>query len=117
METVKNIPDVVVVHQRDGKLSNPEPGLKRRVLAYNDKLFLAEHEMVKGWAGTLHSHPHDQIVYVVHGHLKVTGGGKSFEVRTGDTFVVRGGVEHGASAVEESLVVDVFTPCREDYLS
>ena len=34
----------------------------------------------------------------------------------GDTFVVRGGVEHGASALEESLVIDVFTPCREDYL-
>lgn len=34
----------------------------------------------------------------------------------GDTFVVRGGVEHGASALEESPVIDVFTPCREDYL-
>jgi 2-dehydro-3-deoxygluconokinase len=34
----------------------------------------------------------------------------------GDTFVVRGGVEHGASALEESLVIDVFTPCGEDYL-
>jgi quercetin dioxygenase-like cupin family protein len=55
-------------------------------------------------------------VYVVRGHLKVTCQGKTFDVRTGDTFVVRGGVEHGASALEESLVIDVFTPCREDYL-
>jgi hypothetical protein len=42
----KEIPDVVVVHQRDGKLSNPEPGLKRRALAYNDKLFLAERSQI-----------------------------------------------------------------------
>ena len=28
----------------------------------------------------------------------------------------QGGVEHGASAIEDSLVVDVFTPCREDYI-
>src|SRR5690348_17470680 len=77
---------------------------------------LAEHEMVKGWVGKVHSHPHEQIVYVVHGHLKVTCQGKSFDVRTGDTFVVRGGVEHGASATEDSLVIDVFTPCREDYV-
>ena len=32
-------------------------------------------------------------------------------------FVVRGGVEHGASAIDDSLVIDVFTPCREDYIS
>jgi quercetin dioxygenase-like cupin family protein len=117
MEQMKTIPDLVVVKHQDGNTSEPEPGLKRRVLAYNEKLFLVEHEMAKGWVGTLHSHPHDQIVYVIHGHLKVTCQGKMFELRTGDTFAVRGGVEHGASAVEESLVIDVFTPWREDYLA
>jgi len=64
----------------------------------------------------VHSHPHDQIVYVVHGHLRVTSQGKTFDIRTGDTFVVRGDVEHGASALEDSLVIDVFTPWREDYI-
>jgi quercetin dioxygenase-like cupin family protein len=53
----------------------------------------------------------------VRGHLKVTCLEKSFELRTGDTFVVRGGVQHGASALEDSLVIDVFTPCREDYIT
>jgi unsaturated pyranuronate lyase len=117
METLeKALPDFVMVPHEKGKVSEPERGLKRRVLAYNDKLFLAEHEMVKGWVGTAHSHPHEQIVYVVHGHLKITCQEKTFDVRTGDTFVVRGGVEHGASAVEDSVVVDVFTPCRKDYM-
>ena len=116
MEQAKAIPDLVVVKHQEVKTSEPEAGLSRRVLAYKEKLFLAEHEMVKGWVGTVHSHPHDQIVYVVHGHLKVVCQGKTFEVLTGDTFVVRGRVEHGASALEESLVIDVFTPCREDYL-
>jgi len=110
------IPNLVVVKHKEGKVTAPEAGLKRRVLAYNEKLFLAEHEMEKGWVGTLHSHPHDQIVYVVHGHLRVNCEGQAFEIRTGDTFVVCGGVEHGASALEESLVIDVFTPWREDYL-
>jgi quercetin dioxygenase-like cupin family protein len=112
----KIFPGFVVVAREQGKLSEPETGLKRRVLAYNDKLFLAEHEMVKGWVGTVHSHPHEQIVYVVRGHLQVTCQGTTVDVKTGDTFVVRGGVEHGASALEDSLVVDVFTPCREDYI-
>jgi quercetin dioxygenase-like cupin family protein len=49
--------------------------------------------------------------------LRVTCQDTAFDVQAGDTFVVRGGVEHGASAVEDSLVIDVFTPCREDYVA
>jgi quercetin dioxygenase-like cupin family protein len=109
-------PDVVIVPNGDAKSTTPEPGLTRKVLAYNDKLFLAEHRMEKGWKGALHSHPHEQIVYVVSGQLRVTAAGKTFDVCGGDTFLVRGGIEHGASAIEESLVIDVFTPCREDYI-
>jgi hypothetical protein len=40
----------------------------------------------------------------------------SFDVSTGDSFMVRGGVDHQATALEESIVVDVFTPCRHEYL-
>jgi quercetin dioxygenase-like cupin family protein len=114
---VKVFPDLVVVAHEKGLQSEPEEGLERRVLAYNDKLFVAEHEMVKGWVGKVHSHPHDQAVYVVRGHLRVTCQRTTYDVRSGDTFVVRGGVDHGASALEDSLVVDVFTPCREDYIT
>lgn len=117
MEQTKAIPDLVVVKHQEGKTSEPEEGLRRRVLAYNEKLFLAEHQMVKGWSGAMHSHPHDQVVYIVRGRLKVSCLGKTFELHAGDTFVVRGGVQHGASALEDSLVIDVFTPCREDYIT
>jgi len=113
----KTYPDLIVTPHDQGKKSHPEPGLTRRVLAYNDKLFLAEHQMVKGWVGPMHSHPHDQVAYIVRGHLKVNCQEKTFELRTGDTFVVRGGVQHGASAIEDSLVIDVFAPCREDYIA
>jgi quercetin dioxygenase-like cupin family protein len=117
METRKEtFPDLVVMPHQNAIESEPEPGLKRRVLAYNDRLFVAEHQMKKGWVGTVHSHPHEQVVYVVRGHLTVTCQDRTFDVKSGDTFVVRGGVPHGASAVEDSLVVDVFTPCREDYI-
>jgi quercetin dioxygenase-like cupin family protein len=111
----EKFPDWVVVQRDKAPEIKPEPGLSRKILAYNDKLLIVEHHMEKGWVGALHRHPHDQVAYVVRGHLKVTFPGQTVVVRTGDSFVVRGGVEHGASAVEESLVIDVFTPCREDY--
>jgi quercetin dioxygenase-like cupin family protein len=117
VDAVKHVfPDLVVVTTDKAKQSSPEKGLTRAVGAYNDKLFLAEHRMEKGWVGARHSHPHEQIVYVISGHLKVVCGDESFEVRAGDSFVVRGGMEHQAEAVEASHVIDVFTPCRQDYL-
>jgi hypothetical protein len=45
--------------------------------------------------------------------LRVTITDTTFEVSAGDSFVVRGGVEHQASALEDSLVIDVFTPFRD----
>ena len=109
-------PDVVNVVGSEAKVSHPEARLTRSVGAYNDKLFLAEHRMENGWVGAAHSHPHDQMAYVVSGHLRITAGTRTFEVRAGDSFVVRGGVEHQAAALAPSVVIDVFTPCREDYL-
>ena len=108
--------DVSVVTGSAVKASAPEPGLERRIGAYNDKLFLAEHRMQQGWIGAAHSHPHDQVVYVVSGRLRIVAGGEPFEIRDGDSFVVRGGIVHQASALSDSVVIDVFTPCREDYL-
>ena len=107
---------VFVVKRAETTQSSPEAGLKRFVGAFNEKLFLAEHRMEKGWVGAAHSHPHEQIVYVVSGHLTLTCAGQDFDLQSGDSFVVRGGVEHQASALEDSHVIDVFTPWREDYL-
>jgi quercetin dioxygenase-like cupin family protein len=108
-------PEVALRLGQDAQPSEPEPGLTRRVLAHNPRLMLVEHRMQQGWAGTRHSHPHDQGVYVVSGRLRVTCGTETFQLGPGDTFVVRGGVEHQAWALEPAIVLDAFTPTREDY--
>ena len=96
--------------------SAPEPGLTRRILASNPKMMVLEHRMQGDWVGTRHSHPHEQAVYIISGRLKVCVGEEAFEVAPGDSFIVPGGVEHEAAALEPSVVLDVFTPTREDYL-
>lgn len=106
---------VRLVEIKGRPLFSPETGLLRQVLAYTGNLMLVRHLMEKGWSGARHSHPHEQLVYVVRGHIQFTGGDKTFDARAGDSFVVPGGVEHQASAVEESEVLDVFTPVRKDY--
>jgi quercetin dioxygenase-like cupin family protein len=112
----QTFPDVVVTPAHEARQSAPEPGLTRLIGAYNEKLFLAEHRMEKGWIGARHSHPHDQVVYVVSGRLRVTCGDSPFEIGAGGSFVVRGGIEHQAAALEPSVVIDVFTPMRDDYV-
>lgn len=65
----------------------------------------------------MHSQRHDHIVYVVQGHLRVICQGTSFVIRPDGTFVVRGGLGQGASAIGASLLIDGFMPCREDYIA
>ena len=99
----------------DARTFEPETGMKRQVLAHSDQLMLVRHYFEKGWVGARHSHPHHQLVYVVSGAIRVDVAGREFDVRAGDSFVVDGGVEHQAWALEASEVLDVFTPVREDY--
>ncbi len=103
------------VKTQDAQTFIPEPGMKRQVLAHTDQLMLVRHYFEKDWVGARHSHPHHQLVYVVSGSIRVDIDGKSFDVHAGDSFVVDGNVEHQASALEPSEVLDVFTPVREDY--
>jgi quercetin dioxygenase-like cupin family protein len=116
MTTTQNEQYLPVVHGKDARTSTPEPGLVRAIGASSKGLLLAEHRMQKGWAGARHKHPHEQIVYVVSGHLLVSVDQAAFEVKAGDSFTVPGDIEHQASALEDSWVIDVFTPCRDEYL-
>ena len=116
MTEKSTFPDLMRVPVATAKFFSPEPGLERRILAHNASMMLVEHRMIEGWAGARHSHPHDQMVYVVSGRLRFGCGGDEFEVGAGDSFVLRGGIPHQAWALEPSVVLDVFTPYREDYL-
>jgi quercetin dioxygenase-like cupin family protein len=97
------------------RVSSPEPGMQRQVLAYNKNVMLVRHHFLKGWQGTNHRHPHEQLVYVVTGRIQFEGDGKTIELRSGDSVIVEGNVEHRAIALEDSEVLDLFAPYREDY--
>jgi len=108
--------DAVVYTATDATaVTTPEQGMLRQVLSYNPHLMLVRHQFAKGWVGARHSHPHHQLVYVTRGHIRFQAEGKSWEMRAGDSVVVDGGVEHQASALEDSEALDIFTPYREDY--
>lgn len=106
---------IEVIPSKEEEMSSPEPGLRRQVMSYSPSMMLVRHSMKKGWAGARHSHPHEQMVYVVSGRIRFEYPGGSLEAGAGDSFLVPGGVEHQACALEECEVLDIFTPMREDY--
>ena len=80
-------------------------GVTRRVLAYTDGLMCVENTFEKRAVGALHHHPHTQITY-----------GVTHTVRAGDTILKEDGVEHGCVCTEAGILLDIFTPMREDFV-
>jgi len=106
---------IIVTPSDDTNMTTPEPGLRRQVMSFTKDMMLVRHRMEKGWVGAKHQHPHEQMVYVVKGHLAFEHPGGRFEFKTGESFIVPGNTDHQAFAIEESEVLDIFTPYREDY--
>jgi quercetin dioxygenase-like cupin family protein len=106
---------VELSHPNDAIMTDPEPGLRRQVMSFTPGMMLVRHKMVKGWVGARHQHPHEQMVYVVSGHIVLESPLGKVEAGTGDSFIVPGNTDHQAWALEDSEVLDVFTPYREDY--
>jgi quercetin dioxygenase-like cupin family protein len=92
-------------------------GVRRRVLAHGGGLMQVEVWFDKGAAGPLHSHPHEQLTYVLSGEFEFTIGGETRVVRAGDTLYKRPGIEHGCVCLRAGRLLDTFTPQREDFLA
>ncbi len=108
-------------HQRwvpyaDTEPSYSSPGVTRRILAYTDGLMCVENRFEQGAVGALHSHPHTQITYVVSGEFSFTIAGETRTVHAGDTLLKEDGVVHGCVCTEAGVLLDIFTPMREDFL-
>ena len=64
-----------------------------------------------------HQHPHEQITYVISGRLRMLVAGEPRELGPGDTVYLHSEVRHGVDVLEDTLVIDTFSPPREDLLA
>jgi quercetin dioxygenase-like cupin family protein len=65
-----------------------------------------------------HQHPHEQLGVMLEGALELTIGDETRFLRPGDAYTIPPNLPHSAATREEGCVVlDVFTPPREDYRS
>lgn len=92
-------------------------GVIRRVLAYSKDLMCVENSFETGAVGALHHHPHTQITYVISGEFEFEIDGEKKVVRAGDTMLKLNDVVHGCVCLKEGILLDIFNPMREDFIS
>lgn len=89
----------------------------RQVLSDHPNLMVVAFRFAaEGAVGDLHNHPHIQSTYVESGRFTFTLGDEKKEVSAGDSFVIPSGLTHGCICLEPGVLVDNFTPRRDDFL-
>jgi quercetin dioxygenase-like cupin family protein len=99
-----------------GKHTEIVKGVHLKTMVYGEKTLMTEVKMEKGAIIPPHKHPHEQTGYLVSGYMDFLVNGGHQIAKPGDSWNIAGDVEHGATALEESVVVEVFSPVRDDYL-
>jgi quercetin dioxygenase-like cupin family protein len=92
--------------------------LSRKILNHSPNLMIVEVRFHAGGIGEPHRHQdHEQIGYILRGRFEVTVGDEKKILKAGDSFYAGRNVMHGVVALEDSALLDIFTPRREDFLN
>ena len=85
-------------------------------LVHGEKTLMAQFSIARGSVIPLHSHPHEQTGFMVSGKLRFKVENETKDVESGDSWCIPGDIEQSADALEDSVIIEVFSPVREDYL-
>ena len=96
--------------------TTPIPGIEQKTLVYGSKTLMTEFLLKKGSVIPAHSHPHEQTGYLISGRIRMSIDSQENDSFPGDSWCIPGGVKHKAEILEDSVVIEVFSPVREDYL-
>jgi quercetin dioxygenase-like cupin family protein len=90
--------------------------IQRQIVGYDDKIMMVNVRFEKDSIGTLHHHHHTQISYVAEGKFEITIADETSILEKGDSFYVPSNAIHGVVCLEAGILVDVFSPMREDFI-
>lgn len=90
------------------------PGLIGKFI-HSEGITFAQWEMKGGTELAFHTHPHEQITLLLSGKLELRSGDQIALLSPGQGLIFDGGENHGGFVHEDSLVIDVFCPVREDF--
>jgi quercetin dioxygenase-like cupin family protein len=94
-----------------------DKGVKRKIMAWDDNLMMVKVDFEKGGVGTVHQHYHSQITHIESGVFEVEIDGIKKVLSAGDGFYIPPNILHGAVCLEAGVLIDVFSPMREEFVS
>lgn len=100
---------------RDAAQIEMIPNVHRRTMGFTDEVMLCEFYLLRGAVVPNHQHMNDQVGYVIYGRIELTVGDKTRIMEPGESYAIPGGIYHSAVALEDSLLIDTFSPPRDDY--
>jgi quercetin dioxygenase-like cupin family protein len=93
------------------------PGIKRHTITAGTSMYQMRAELSAGSRMPEHTHPQEQIAHVIKGRMKLIVAGVPHELRAGDAFYLASNVPHGVETIEDTIVIDTFSPPRNDYIA
>lgn len=91
-------------------------GITRQIMGYDSNLMVVKVNFITGAIADRHKHPHQQIGYIEKGRFEVEIENKMEVLEKGDSFVVPSNVFHGVVCLEQGIIIDTFSPKRDDFL-
>lgn len=93
---------------------NPLLGLQ---FVVGQSLMLARVLLKKGCVVPEHSHPNEQITFILEGALKFSIDGQEIVVNSGEVLTIPPNMPHKAEALADTVDIDVFDPPRADWMN
>jgi quercetin dioxygenase-like cupin family protein len=93
------------------------PGIKRQTVAAGPNMYQMLAKLEAGSKMPEHKHPQEQIAHILSGRMKLIVSGVPYELQTGDSFYLPSNEPHGVETIEETTVLDTFSPPRDEYLA
>jgi quercetin dioxygenase-like cupin family protein len=93
------------------------PGIRRRTLVAGEQMMQMVVTLDAGSRLPEHQHPHEQITYCISGRLRLLLAGVAHELTAGQALHIPSHTPHAADVLEDTLVIDTFSPPREDLLA
>jgi unsaturated pyranuronate lyase len=110
------MPVNATVHRWNDIPSEPITGSIARQYITGDRVTVARFELKRGGIVPRHSHESEQVSMVLNGALRFIIDGNDIVVRTGEVLQLPSWLEHEVHALEDSFVIDVFSPVRQDWI-
>ena len=99
------------------KWEQVDPKIQRQINGTDDKIMLVKAKFEVGGVGQLHEHYHSQVTYVASGEFEMTIGDVVKTIKAGDSYYIPPHVLHGCVCKKAGVLIDVFSPYREDFLT